>query len=80
MVPDDLSDMKLMILLAPLFLIQAVAMVGQSLYEVKLKDIDQKEVTLADYHGKSLLIVNVASRCGLTPHSLRVINFLNRTC
>lgn len=66
MLPDDLSVMRLMTLVASLFLIQSIAMAGASLYEVKLKDIDGKEVTLADYQGKTLLIVNVASKCGLT--------------
>ena len=33
----------------------------------KLKDIDGKEVKLADYKGKVVLLVNVASKCGLTP-------------
>jgi|TARA_Y100000588_G_scaffold69649_1_gene71352 glutathione peroxidase len=37
-----------------------------SLHDVKLKDIDGKEATLADYKGKVVLVVNVASRCGLT--------------
>lgn len=32
-----------------------------------VKDIQGNDVNLADYHGKVLLIVNVASRCGLTP-------------
>lgn len=38
-----------------------------SIYEIPVKTIDGKETTLADYKGKTLLIVNVASKCGLTP-------------
>ena len=32
-----------------------------------VKDIDGHEVNLADYKGKVVLIVNVASHCGFTP-------------
>lgn len=38
-----------------------------SIYEIKIKTIDGKETTLADYKGKKMLIVNVASECGYTP-------------
>ncbi len=58
--------MKTLLLLACLLLTQVIATAGQSLYEIQLKDIDEKDVTLADYQGKTLLIVNVASKCGLT--------------
>ena len=33
----------------------------------KMKKIDGKEVNLADYKGKVILLVNVASACGYTP-------------
>ena len=38
----------------------------KSVYDFTLKDIDGKDVSLADYKGKVLLVVNVASRCGFT--------------
>ena len=37
------------------------------IYGFKMKTIDGAEKSLADYKGKTLLIVNVASRCGFTP-------------
>jgi glutathione peroxidase len=37
-------------------------------HEHSLKDIDGNVRSLADFRGKALLVVNVASRCGLTPH------------
>ncbi len=37
-----------------------------SLYDFTLDDIDGNPVSLAQFKGKALLIVNVASRCGFT--------------
>ena len=38
-----------------------------ALYDIPLKKIDGSSGTLAEYAGKVVLIVNVASKCGLTP-------------
>ena len=40
---------------------------AQSIYDFKVKDMDGKEVSLSDYQGKVLLIVNTATKCGFTP-------------
>lgn len=39
----------------------------KAIYDIELKTIDGQTRKLGDYAGKVLLVVNVASRCGLTP-------------
>lgn len=61
----------------------------QSLYEIPLQRLNGEAATLAEYAGQVMLLVNVASKCGLTPqyvgleklyadhakHGLRVLGF-----
>lgn len=37
------------------------------MWDVSIKTLQGKDAKLADYKGKALLLVNVASKCGLTP-------------
>jgi glutathione peroxidase len=39
----------------------------KSFYGLKTKSLEGKSVDLADYSGKVSLVVNLASKCGLTP-------------
>ena len=38
-----------------------------SIYDIPVKKITGEDTSLAEFKGKVLLVVNVASKCGLTP-------------
>jgi glutathione peroxidase len=38
-----------------------------SIYDAKIKTLEGEPAHLSEYKGKALLMVNVASKCGLTP-------------
>lgn len=59
--------MKFTPILAGLWLAATTMFAADSLLDIPLKDINKKDTTLKAYQGKVLLIVNVASQCGLTP-------------
>jgi glutathione peroxidase len=41
---------------------------AETLYDFSLQTIDGRVQPLSGYRGKAVLVVNVASQCGLTPH------------
>lgn len=41
--------------------------VPESIYDLKMNSLEGEEIDFSTYKGKSLLIVNVASKCGFTP-------------
>ena len=45
----------------------ALSLSAQSIYDITVKDDMGKDISLADYKGKVMLIVNTATRCGFTP-------------
>jgi glutathione peroxidase len=44
-----------------------LAMTSSSIYDFKINSLDGQLVDFAQYKGKTLLIVNTASKCGYTP-------------
>lgn len=49
------------------FIIAMLFVAPSSVYDFKLKSIDGKDFSLAQYKGKKVLVVNTASKCGYTP-------------
>ncbi|KAJ1703702.1 hypothetical protein LUZ63_003481 [Rhynchospora breviuscula] len=50
--------------------------IPSSIYDIKVKDINGNDTDLSSYRGKVLLIVNVASQCGLTNSNYKELNVL----
>lgn len=48
-------------------LILSMLIAGTTLYDFKMNALDGKTIDFSQYKGKTLLIVNVASKCGYTP-------------
>ena len=48
------------------FLNKSISDNTKTLFDFKINSIDGKEINLSIYKGKTLLVVNVASKCGFT--------------
>lgn len=57
----------IIILVLALLPVLGMAQAQQSFYDFKVKSIDGKDFDLSALKGKKVLVVNVASKCGLTP-------------
>ncbi len=55
------------LLMLSILITGAFARAEKTVHDFRVKSIRGKEVKLKDYKGKVLLIVNTASKCGLTP-------------
>jgi glutathione peroxidase len=42
-------------------------MTNANVYDIPVRKISGEDATLGEFKGKVLLVVNVASKCGLTP-------------
>jgi len=51
---------------------------SESIHQFKVKNLSGDEVSLEDYKGKVLLIVNTASECGFTPQFKNLENIYRK--
>ena len=58
--------MKILVMIG-VFMVLASANATGSIYEQTVTTIEGKKTTLAEYKGKPLLVVNIATQCGYTP-------------
>lgn len=59
--------MKYTIVTLALILLLPFLGISQNIYQFKVDDIDGNEFAFEEMKGKKIMVVNVASKCGLTP-------------
>lgn len=59
--------MKKTVIFFSLIIMMVTGFAQTSFYDFKVKDIDGNDFDLAKLKGKKVLVVNTASKCGLTP-------------
>jgi glutathione peroxidase len=59
--------MRKLVCLAVLCAAGVAMAASSSIYDFTLKSIDHQSVSLSSFHGKAVMLVNVASKCGYTP-------------
>lgn len=55
------------VMLSGIMLLSTSLFAASTIHEFSLKSIDGQQVSLTQFKGKVVLVVNVASRCGFTP-------------
>ena len=58
---------KIIILILATVIVSPVFSQMKSFYDFNVKTIDGKEISLSQFKGKKVLVVNTASKCGFTP-------------
>ncbi len=61
------GSVRILPVLGLVIIMAASALAASNIYDFTLPSIDGKPMPLADFKGKVVLLVNVASRCGYTP-------------
>jgi glutathione peroxidase len=62
-----MSPIAIISVIAAAFAVHTAPKSAASIYDFRMKTIDEKEISLSKFKGKVLLVVNVASYCGNTP-------------